>query len=125
MPQHQRQKGFGPRPLPKPPLKIRTSVFNDDEPVIEASPGGTSHTLAEAAQPFSTPDRREHRESIRVVTNEHEQRLDRTSMPRKQTTKLFGGDVQEVSAEELENASSALSTPTESPSDSKRALHQI
>ena len=131
----------------------RTSVFNEDfrppaeemyerlgdffpehdldEPVIEASSGGTSPTSAEAAQPFPTPDRRKHKKSIRVVANEHKRRLDRTSritsannanMLRKRSTKLWGSKVEEVTAEQVKNASSALSTPAESPSEPKRAF---
>ncbi|KAF9646117.1 kinase-like protein [Thelephora ganbajun] len=99
-----------------------------DEPVIEASSGGTSPTSAEAAQPFPTPDRRKHKKSIRVVANEHKRKLDRTSritsannanMLRKRSTKLWGSKVEEVTAEQVKNASSALSTPAESPSEPK------
>lgn len=102
-----------------------------DEPVIEASSGGTSPTSAEAAQPFPTPDRRKHKKSIRVVANEHKRKLDRTSriasannanMLRKRSTKLWGSKVEEVTAEQVKNASSALSTPAESPSEPKRAF---
>ena len=148
---------------PKPPTKPlfnlhashRTSVFNEDfrppaeemyerlgdffpghdldEPVIEASSGGTSPTSAEAAQPFPTPDRRKHKKSIRVVANEHKRKLDRTSritsannanMLRKRSTKLWGSKVEEVTAEQFKGASSALSTPAESPSEPKRMFHQ-
>jgi len=148
-----------PRP-PKPPTKPsgsynRTSVFNEDfrppaeemyerlgdffpghdldEPVIEASSGGTSLTSTEAAQPFSTPDRRKPKKSIRVVANEHKRKLDRTSritsannvnMLRKRSTKLWGSKVEEVTAEQVKNASSALSTPAESPSEPKRAFNR-
>ena len=100
-----------------------------DEPVIEASSGGTSPTSAEA-QPFPTPDRRKPKKSIRVVANEHKRKLDRTSkitsannvnMLRKRSTKLWGSKVEEVTAEQVKNASSALSTPAESPSEPKRA----
>ena len=145
---------------PKPPTKPsgsynRTSVFNEDfrppaeemyerlgdffpehdldEPVIEASSGGTSPTSAEAAQPFPTPDRRKPKKSIRVVANEHKRKLDRTSritsannvnMLRKRSTKLWGSKVEEVTADQVKNASSALSTPAESPSEPKRAFHR-
>jgi len=149
-----------PKPPTKPPNSFnmhpnnRTSVFNEDfrppaeemyerlgdffpehdldEPVIEASSGGTSPTSAEAAQPFPTPDRRKHKKSIRVVANEHKRKLDRTSritsvnnanMLRKRSTKLWGSKVEEVTAEQVKNASSALSTPAESPSEPKRMLH--
>ena len=104
-----------------------------DEPVIEASSGGTSPTSAEAAQPFPTPDRRRHKKSIRVVANEHKRKLDRTSripsannanMLRKRSTKLWGSKVEEVTAEQFRNGPSALSTPIESPSEPKRAFHQ-
>jgi len=150
-----------PKPPTKPPNSFsvhpnnRTSVFNEDfrppaeemyerlgdffpehdldEPVIEASSGGTSPTSAEAAQPFPTPDRRKHKKSIRVVANEHKRKLDRTSritsannanMLRKRSTKLWGSKVEEVTAEQVKNASSALSTPAESPSEPKRAFHR-
>ena len=145
---------------PKPPTKPsnsynRTSVFNEDfrppaeemyerlgdffpehdldEPVIEASSGGTSPTSAEAIQPLPTPDRRKHKKSIRVVANEHKRRLDRTSritsvnnanMLRKRSTKLWGSKVEEVTAEQVKNGSSALSTPAESPSEPKRAFQR-
>ena len=146
-----------PKPPTKPPSTFgahpnnRTSVFNEDfrpaaeemydrlgdffpehdldEPVIEASSGGTSPTSAEAAQPFPTPDRRKHKKSIRVVANEHKRKLDRTSritsmnnanMLRKRSTKLWGSKVEEVTVEQVKNASSALSTPAESPSEPKR-----
>ena len=149
-----------PKPPTKPPGSFnvhpnnRISVFNEDfrppaeemyerlgdffpehdldEPVIEASSGGTSPTSAEAAQPFPTPDRRKHKKSIRVVANEHKRKLDRTSritsannanMLRKRSTKLWGSKVEEVTAEQVKNASSALSTPAESPSEPKRAFH--
>jgi len=143
-----------PKPPTKPPGSYnRTSVFNEDfrppaeemyerlgdffpehdldEPVIEASSGGTSPTSAEAAQPFPTPDRRKPKKSIRVVANEHKRKLDRTSritsannvnMLRKRSTKLWGSKVEEVTAEQVKNASSALSTPAESPSEPKRAF---
>ena len=102
-----------------------------DEPVIEASSGGTSPTSAEAAQPFPTPDRRKPKKSIRVVANEHKRKLDRTSritsannanMLRKRSTKLWGSKVEEVTAEQVKNASSTLSTPAESPSEPKRTF---
>lgn len=147
-----------PKPSTKPPFNAtannRISVFNEDfrppaeemyerlgdffpghdldEPVIEASSGGTSPTSAEAAQPFPTPDRRKHKKSIRVVANEHKRKLDRTSripsannanMMRKRSTKLWGSRVEEVTVEQMKNASSALSTPAESPSEPKRAFH--
>ena len=147
---------------PKPPSKQpssfnahnRTSVFNEDfrppaeemyerlgdffpehdldEPVIEASSGGTSPTSAEAIQPLPTPDRRKHKKSIRVVANEHKRKLDRTSritsvnnanMLRKRSTKLWGSKVEEVTAEQVKNVS-ALSTPAESPSEPKRAFQR-
>jgi len=146
-----------PKPQTKPPSSFnvhnRTSVFNEDfrppaeemyerlgdffpehdldEPVIEASSGGTSPTSAEAVQPFPTPDRRKHKKSIRVVANEHKRKLDRTSritsannanMLRKRSTKLWGSKVEEVTAEQVKNASSTLSTPAESPSEPKRAF---
>ena len=41
---------------------------NLDEPVIEASPGGTSLMSAEASQSPPTQDRRKRRKSVRVVT---------------------------------------------------------
>ena len=100
-----------------------------DEPVIEASSGGTSPTSAEAVQPFPIPDRRKHKKSIRVVANEHKRRLDRTSritsannanMLRKRSTKLWGSKMEEVTAEQYKISSSALSTPAESPSEPKR-----
>ena len=101
-----------------------------DEPVIEASSGGTSPTSAEAAQPIPTPDRRKPKKSIRVVANEHKQKLDRASritsvsnanMLRKRSTKFWGSKVEEVTVEQMKNAS-ALSTPAESPSEPKRTL---
>lgn len=104
-----------------------------DEPVIEASSGGTSPTSAETAQPFPTPDRRKHKKSIRVVAYEHKRKLDRTSritsannanMLRKRSTKLWGGRMEEVTAEQSKNSSPALSTPAESPSEPKRAFHR-
>ena len=149
-----------PKQPTKPPSSLnvhannRTSVFNEDfrppaeemyerlgdffpghdldEPVIEASSGGTSPTSAEAVQPFPTPDRRKHKKSIRVVANEHKRKLDRTSrvpsasnanMIRKRSTKFWGSKVEEVTAEQVKNPSSALSTPTESPSEPKREFH--
>ena len=105
-----------------------------DEPVIEASSCGTSPTSAEAAQPFPTPDRRKPKKSIRVVANEHKRKLDHTSritsannvnMLRKRSTKLWGSKVEEVAAEQAKSASSALSTPAESPSQPKRAFNRI
>ena len=148
-----------PKPPTKPPNTFsahpnnRISVFNEDfrpaaeemydrlgdffpehdldEPVIEASSGGTSPTSAEAVQPFPTPDRRKHKKSIRVVANEHKRKLDRTSritsmnnanMLRKRSTKLWGSKVEEVTVDQVKNASSALSTPAESPSEPKRAF---
>lgn len=150
-----------PKPPTKPPSSFgvhannRISVFNEDfrppaeemyerlgdffpghdldEPVIEASSGGTSPTSAEVAQPFPTPDRRKHKKSIRVVANEHKRKLDRTSritsannanMLRKRSTKLWGSKVEEVTAEQFKSTPSVLSTPTESPSEPKRAFHQ-
>jgi hypothetical protein len=150
-----------PKPPTKPQNSFnvhpnnRTSVFNEDfrppaeemyerlgdffpehdldEPVIEASSGGTSPTSAEAAQPFPTPDRRKHKKSIRVVANEHKRKLDRTSritslnnanMLRKRSTKLWGSKVEEVTVEQLKNGASALSTPAESPSEPKRAFRR-
>jgi mitogen-activated protein kinase kinase kinase len=146
-----------PKPPTKPPSSFpmhRTSVFNEDfrppaeemyerlgdffpghdldEPMIEASSGGTSPTSAEATQPFSIPDRRKHKKSIRVVANEHKRRLDRTSritsannvnMMRKRSTKFWGSRVEEVTPEQFRNASSTLSTPAESPSEPKRAFY--
>ena len=102
-----------------------------DESVIEVSSDGTP--LAEAIQPLPTPDRRKHMKSIRVVANEHKRRLDRTSritsvnnanMLRKRSTKLWGSKVEEVTAEQVKNGSSALSTPAESPSEPKRAFQR-
>jgi len=145
-----------PKPPTKPPSSInRISVFNEDfrppaeemyerlgdffpehdldEPVIEASSGGTSPTSAEAAQPFPVPDRRKHKKSIRVVANEHKRKLDRTSritsannanMLRKRSTKLWGSKVEEVTAEQVKNGFSTLSTPAESPSEPKRAFYR-
>ena len=150
-----------PKPQTKPPSSFsahpnnRISVFNEDfrppaeemyerlgdffpghdldEPVIEASSGGTSPTSAEAVQPFPTPDRRKHKKSIRVVANEHKRKLDRTSripsaqnanVNRKRSTKLWGSKVEEVTAEQFKSSASALSTPAESPSEPKRAFHQ-
>ena len=104
-----------------------------DEPVIEASSGGTSPTSAEAIQPLPTPDRRKHKKSIRVVANEHKRKLDRTSritsvnnanMLRKRSTKLWGSKVEEVTAEQVKNAASALSTPAEPPLEPKRAFQR-
>lgn len=104
-----------------------------DEPVIEASSGGTSPTSAEAAQLIPTPDRRKPKKSIRVVANEHKRKLDRTSritsannanMLRKRSTKLWGSKVEEVTVEQMKNAS-ALPTPAESPSEPKRALARV
>ena len=144
-----------PKSQTKPPNSFRTSVFNEDfrppaeemyerlgdffpghdldEPVIEASSGGTSPTSAEAAQPFPTPSGRKHKKSIRVVANEHKRRLDRTSrvssandanMLRKRSTKLWGSKVEEVTTDQIKNLSSTLSTPAESPSEPKRACRK-
>ena len=105
-----------------------------DDPVIEASSCGTSPTFAEVAQPFPTPSGRKRKKSIRVVANEHKRRLDRTSsrvssandanMLRKRSTKLWGNKVEEVTADRINNLSSALSTPPESPSEPKRAFQK-
>ena len=104
-----------------------------DESVIEVSSGGTPPTPAEAIQPLPTPDRREHKKPIRVVADEHKRRLDRTSgitlvnnanMLRKRSTKLWGSEVEEVTAEQVKDASSALSMPAESPSEPKREFQR-
>jgi len=104
-----------------------------DEPVIETSSGGTSLTSAEAAKPFPIPDGRMPKKSIRVVADEHKRELDRTSMitsannvnmSMKRSVKLWGSKVEEVTAEQAKNASSALSTPAESPSEPKRAFNR-
>ena len=102
-----------------------------DEPVIEASSGGTSPTSPEPAQPFPAPDMRKHKKSIRAIANEYKRELDRASgvtsmnsanVLRKRSTKLWGSKVEEVIVEQVKSASLALSTSEESPSEPKRTF---
>lgn len=99
-----------------------------DEPEIEANSNRTLPMPAEATQPLS-PERRKHKKSIRTVANEYKPKLDRTSSPtaannanvmRKRSTKLWGNKVEEVTADQVGDAS----TLVESPSESKRAFHR-
>ena len=84
-----------------------------DEPVIEASSVGTSPTLTEA-----------------IAANESKQRLDRSlrtpsaNMPRKPVTKLWESNV-EVTADQVRNPSSVLSTPPVPLSEPKRAFREM
>ena len=96
-------------------LKNFTPVNDLDEPIIGASSDGTSPTPAEAARPFPTPDRRKHKKPTRVS--------DRTSMLR-QVTGLWGGEADDITTEQSEDVSSALSTSAESPSRPKREFYQ-
>jgi hypothetical protein len=103
------------RPNPEEVLDRLEVFFPDhdlDKPVIEASSGGTSPTVAEnspAPLPYNgkpPPDKRSrHKKSIRVVAEEHNLRQDRTSrlqsssaanVFRKRSTKLWDSRVEEV-----------------------------
>ena len=96
-------------------LKNFTPVNDLDEPIIGTSSDGTPLTPAEATRPFPTPDRRKHKKPTRVA--------DRTSMLR-QVTGLWGGEADDITTEQSEDVSSALSTSTESPSKPKREFYQ-
>ena len=131
---HERTSGFnGDFRPPAEEIYERLGNFfpehNLDEPVIEVSSDGTLPTSAEAVQPLSTPDMRKHKKSIRMIANEYKQELDRTSritstnnanMLRKRSTKILGSKMEEVTAEQVKNATSTLSTSAESSSEPKR-----
>jgi hypothetical protein len=93
-----------------------------DEPVTEASSSGTPFKFAETPQLVPAPDRRKSKKAIRAVAK---RKLDGTSRvtpvatPRNQST---GSKVERVTAEQVENASSALSAPVEFPSEPRRAF---
>lgn len=122
----------------------RTSVFNEDfrpppeevyerlgdffpehdldEPVIEATSGGTSPTSVDSpAVPALTQtiDKRKHKKSIRVVANEHKKRLDRNSRAtpmasnvlRKRSTKLWGSKLEEVTADQVRDGLNSPHSP--------------
>jgi hypothetical protein len=101
------------RPNPEEVINKLEVWFPDhdlDKPVIEASSGGTSPTVAEnppAPLPYNgkSDKRSRHKKSIRVVAEEHNLRQDRTSrlqsssasnVFRKRSTKLWDSRVEEV-----------------------------
>ncbi|EIM92594.1 kinase-like protein [Stereum hirsutum FP-91666 SS1] len=100
-----------------------------DKPVIDTTSGGTSPTTAEPTvvpQPAPADKRSRHKKSIRVVAEEHKQKMiDRSSrilsttaaannMLRKRSTKLWGSRLEEVTPGQIK-AGLASTTP-ESPS---------
>ncbi|KAI0068431.1 kinase-like protein [Artomyces pyxidatus] len=121
------------RPNPEEVLNRLEVFFPDhdlDKPVIEASSGGTSPTAVDAPQvplpynggPNPADKRSRHKKSIRVVAEEHNQRMDRTSKMqpnsvanvfRKRSTKLWDSRVEEVTPGQIK---AGMSSTPDSPS---------
>ena len=142
-----------PKPPTKPPSllnahpKNRTSVFiedfrlsagevyerpggfyNLDDPVIKERSGGTPPTPT-VGELFPTLDRQKHKTSTRGVTDGHGRALHPTfgvtsvgkAAP---LLKYWKGETEGITAERVGDASLALSTLAESPSEPKRVFHQ-
>jgi hypothetical protein len=121
------------RPNPEEVINKLEVWFPDhdlDKPVIEASSGGTSPTVAEsppAPLPYNgkaADKRSRHKKSIRVVAEEHNLRQDRTSRMqsssatnvfRKRSTKLWDSRVEEVTPGQI---TSGMPPIPDSPSTS-------
>ena len=110
-PQYQQRNPSGPAPLPQ---------HNLNEPVTGASSGGMS---SEATRPVFIPEHK-YKEANRMAANEHKQKLDQTSRTtpvnntsvlRNRSTKIQESKLEEVTAQQGNNASPVFPTP-ESPS---------
>ncbi|KAI0320340.1 hypothetical protein OF83DRAFT_1105241 [Amylostereum chailletii] len=118
------------RPNPEEVIDRLEHYFPDhdlDKPVIEASSGGTSPTAVDypsvlqpqAVANVSAQEKRRHKKSIRVVAEEHKQRISRVSrgqasamsnVMRKRSTKLWDSRVEEVTPGQIK-AGMASITP--------------
>jgi hypothetical protein len=148
---------WAPRPPPEDVYDRLEDFFPNfdlDQPVIEASSGGTSPTAAEhtpapllpanAAEKRSAQDpaandksRMRGKKSIRHVAQEHKKRIDRTSRPadsssssmtnvmRKRSTKLWGSRVEEVTRERPVVPSYAPESPSSAPKRTSFITHRI
>ena len=138
---------WAPRPPPEDVYERLEDFFPNfdlDQPVIEASSGGTSPTLAENAPvpPLPANDKRvpdkagadpsthdksriRAKKSIRIVAQEHKKRIDRTSradsssamsnVMRKRSTKLWGSRLEEVTRERPVMPQPAPDSPSSAP----------
>jgi hypothetical protein len=97
-----------------------------DKPVIEANSGGTSPTAADQTYGIPQNDRERiggvrGKKSIRIVAEEHKKRLDRTSRAEssygnllRRSTKLWGGQVEEVTTSQKKQTMSKPMADTSS-----------
>jgi hypothetical protein len=99
---------------------------NLDQPIIEASSGGTSPTSTDlpplpVIQSPQGDVRFRHKKSIRVVADEHKQRIRRnrdsmaTDVKHKRSTKLWGSKLEEVTAGTAHSMFGNMSNAPESP----------
>ena len=130
---------WAPRPLPEDVYDRLEDFFPEhdlDKPVIEASSGSTSPTVADpASSPVQSPHPPESlekkgiraRKSIRYVAEDFKKRIDRKPSAYaniKRNTKLWGSRVEEVTtAQPRSNSISSESSPSSAPSKSYAYFH--
>ena len=122
---------WAPRPPPEniyDRLDLFFSKHDLDKPVIEAISGDTSPTAEPAIPANSVNDkaRIKAKKSIRIVAEEHKQRIGRTSMAnpaafannvlRKRNTKLWGSKLEELTTFRSNSTASLPESPSSGPS---------